>query len=45
MFIITLSPGLAVAARENVTRFGKSQGYDVAVEDTEDGWKLTLTKA
>ena len=27
----------AVAARENVTRFGKSQGYDVAVEDTEDG--------
>ena len=35
----------AVAARENVTRFGKSQGYDVAVEDTEDGWKLTLTKA
>ncbi len=35
----------AVAARENVTRFGKSQGYVVAVEDTQDGWKLILTKA
>ncbi|MBQ8860431.1 MAG: sulfurtransferase TusA family protein [Ruminococcus sp.] len=31
-------------AKENVTRFGKSQGYNVAVEDTDDGFKLTFTK-
>ncbi len=31
-------------AKENVTRFGTSQGYKVAVEDTDDGFKLTFTK-
>lgn len=31
-------------AKENVTRFGKSQGYNVAVEDTDDGFKLSFTK-
>ncbi|MBQ2972646.1 MAG: sulfurtransferase TusA family protein [Ruminococcus sp.] len=33
-----------VCAKENVTRFGKSQGYKVAVSDTDDGYKLTFTK-
>lgn len=31
-------------AKENVTRFGKSQGYKVEVKDTDDGFKLTFTK-
>ncbi len=31
-------------AKENVTRFGTSQGYRVAVEDTDDGFKLTFSK-
>jgi TusA-related sulfurtransferase len=30
--------------KENVTRFGTSQGYKVAVCETDDGFKLTLTK-
>ncbi|MBQ7134306.1 MAG: sulfurtransferase TusA family protein [Ruminococcus sp.] len=33
-----------VCAKENVTRFGKSQGYNVEVSDTDDGYKLTFTK-
>lgn len=33
-----------VCAKENVTRFGKSQGYEVQVSDTDDGYKLTFTK-
>lgn len=33
-----------VCAKENVTRFGKSQGYEVEVSDTDDGYKLTFTK-
>lgn len=32
------------AARENVTRLGIRMGYKVAVTETEDGWKLSLTK-
>jgi len=28
---------------ENVSRLAKSRGYGVRVEDTEDGYKLTLT--
>ncbi len=31
-------------AKENVTRFGKSQGYNVEVSDTDDGYKLVFTK-
>lgn len=31
-------------AKENVTRFGTSQGYKVDVAETDDGFKLTLTK-
>ncbi|MBE6824205.1 MAG: recombinase [Ruminococcaceae bacterium] len=31
-------------AKENVTRFGKSQGYNVEVADTDDGYKLVFTK-
>ncbi len=31
-------------AKENVTRFGTSQGYKVTVEETDDGYKLILTK-
>ena len=31
-------------AKENVTRFGASQGYKVYVDETDDGFKLTLTK-
>ena len=31
-------------AKENVTRFGTSQGYTVTVSETDDGFKLTLTK-
>lgn len=31
-------------AKGNVTRFGESQGYKVAVENTDDGFKLTFTK-
>ncbi|MBQ8538834.1 MAG: sulfurtransferase TusA family protein [Ruminococcus sp.] len=31
-------------AKENVTRFGTSQGYKVTVKETDDGFKLTLTK-
>ena len=31
-------------AKENVTRFGTSQGYKVTVTETDDGFKLTLTK-
>ena len=31
-------------AKENVTRFGTSQGYKVTVTETDDSFKLTLTK-
>lgn len=31
-------------AKENVTRFGTSQGYKVTVNETDDGFKLTLKK-
>lgn len=33
------------AARENVTRLGRSQGYEVSAETKEDGIYLTLRKA
>ncbi len=33
-----------VCAKENVTRFGTSQGYKVEVKETEDGFKLVFTK-
>ena len=33
------------AARDNVSRLGKNQGYEVTVEPKEDGIYLTLTKA
>lgn len=33
-----------VCAKENVTRFGNSQGYKVDVTETEDGFKLVFTK-
>jgi selenium metabolism protein YedF len=33
------------AARDNVSRLGKNQGYQVTVEQKEDGIYLTLTKA
>ncbi len=32
-------------ARENVSRFGNSQGYEVAIQPKEDGIYLTLRKA
>ena len=35
----------AVAARENVTRYAKSQGYDVAVTEGAGGWTLDVTRA
>ena len=31
-------------AKGNVTRFGQSQGYTVEVTDTDDGYKLVLSK-
>ncbi len=33
-----------VCAKENVTRFATSQGYAVEAADTDDGYKLVLTK-
>lgn len=33
------------AARENVSRFGKSQGCAVSIEQKEEGTYLTLRKA
>ena len=35
----------AVAARENVTRYAKSQGYDVAVTEGGGEWTLDVTRA
>lgn len=35
----------AVAARENVTRYAKSQGYDVAVTEGDGEWTLDVTRA
>lgn len=36
----------APAARENVTRYARSQGYDVNVTEEEEGeWTLTVTRA
>ena len=31
-------------AKENVSRFAKSQGFTCTVQETEDGYKLDLTK-
>jgi TusA-related sulfurtransferase len=33
-----------IAAKENVTRFAKTQHYDVVDTTTEYGWKLDLEK-
>ena len=33
-----------IAAKENVSRFAKVMKYDVAVKETEYGWKLDLEK-
>ena len=35
----------AVAARENVTRYTKSQGYAVAVTEGDGEWTLDVTRA
>lgn len=36
----------APAARENVTRYARSQGYDVNVTEEKEGeWTLTVTRA
>ena len=35
----------AVAARENVTRFARSQGYEVSVTEDAGEWTLTATRA
>lgn len=35
----------AVAARENVTRYAKSQGYAVAVTEGDGEWTLDVTRA
>lgn len=35
----------AVAARENVTRYAKSQGYAVAVTEDDGEWTLDVTRA
>ena len=34
----------AVAARENVTRYAKSQGYDVAITEGDGEWTLDVTR-
>ena len=34
----------AVAAKENVTRFAISRGYDVLVDEENGEWKLALSK-
>lgn len=34
----------APAARENVTRYARSQGYDVAVAEGDGEWTLTVTR-
>ncbi len=34
-----------VAAKENVTRFAKTMGYSVSIEEAENGsWKLRIEK-
>lgn len=35
----------AVAARENVTRFAKSQGYEVSVTENDGEWTLEARRA
>jgi len=32
-----------VVSKENVTRLAESRGYAVEAEETEDGYRLTLT--
>ena len=32
------------APKENVTRFAKSQGFSVEIDETGDGWRLTIRK-
>ena len=34
----------AVAAKENVTRFAASSGYDVLADEENGEWKLALSK-
>ena len=34
----------AVAAKENVTRFAASRGYDVLADEDNGEWKLALSK-
>ena len=34
----------AVAAKENVTRFAASRGYDVLADEENGEWKLALSK-
>lgn len=34
----------APAARENVTRYARSQGYDVAVTEGDGEWTLRVTR-
>ncbi|MDR1740435.1 MAG: sulfurtransferase TusA family protein [Synergistaceae bacterium] len=34
----------ATAARDNVSRFARSQGREVSVADFEDGWKVAIGK-
>ena len=33
-----------VTSRENVARYGESHGWKVAKEETDDGFKVTLTR-
>ncbi|MCR4677006.1 MAG: sulfurtransferase TusA family protein [Sphaerochaetaceae bacterium] len=33
-----------VAAKENVSRFGKAMGYNVEVLEIDGGWKIQLKK-
>ncbi len=34
----------AVAAKENVTRFAASRGYEVSISEENGEWKLALSK-
>jgi tRNA 2-thiouridine synthesizing protein A len=34
-----------VTSRENVKRMAQSQGYEVGIEEIEDGFRLTIKKA
>ncbi len=33
-----------VAAKENVSRFGKAMGYNVEVTEMDGGWRISLRK-